>query len=135
MNKEEPWPVGRNNHAAVCLWNGPQLLVTGGLDENMKVIDDTWILNFQTGRWREVIPHSSHYCILRDNNIYNLQTSVPIQLLCVSFKFRVGLAKLCKHSNFNLAGQYSRSGKVLSQRYFILSFSRYNGGHFIWWMP
>ena len=47
----------RDSHAAVCLWNGggdhPQLLVTGGEDEN-NLIRDAWILDLQAGRWREV---------------------------------------------------------------------------------
>ena len=50
----------RNDHAAVCLWNGvdyPQLLVIGGLDENVKVLNDAWILNLQTRRWKEVRNH------------------------------------------------------------------------------
>ena len=49
--------MGRSGHAAVCLWNGgdhPQLLVTGGRDENDKVLSDAWLLDLQAGRWREV---------------------------------------------------------------------------------
>ncbi len=52
--------MGRIYHAAVCLWNGgdrydhPQLLITGGRDENDKVLSDAWILDLQAGRWREV---------------------------------------------------------------------------------
>ena len=52
----EPWPVGRSRHAATCLGYGddPQLLVTGGTDKDNKVLGDTWILDLQDGRWREV---------------------------------------------------------------------------------
>ena len=49
--------MARSCHAAVCLWYGgdhSQLLVTGGWDKNFKVLSDTWILNLQAGRWREV---------------------------------------------------------------------------------
>ena len=52
----EPCPVGRDSHAAVCLDYGdhPQLLVTGGRGGGNKVLSDAWILNVQSGRWREV---------------------------------------------------------------------------------
>ena len=52
----ETWPVGRCEHAATCLGYGsqPQLLVTGGRDRNDKVLCDIWLLNVQSGRWREV---------------------------------------------------------------------------------
>ena len=51
----EPCPVARNGHAAVCLDYGgdhPQLLVTGG--KGNKVLSDIWMLDVQSGRWREV---------------------------------------------------------------------------------
>ena len=52
----EPRPVGRDGHAAVCLDYGdhPQLLVTGGKSRGNKVLNDTWMLDTQSGRWREV---------------------------------------------------------------------------------
>ena len=48
--------MGRSGHAAVCLdyENHPQLLVTGGWRGGNKVLGDAWILNVQSGRWREV---------------------------------------------------------------------------------
>ena len=51
------WPVERSGHAATCLNYGddhPQLLVTGGLDKNLKTLNDAWMLDINTGRWREV---------------------------------------------------------------------------------
>ena len=54
---EGPYPVGRQRHTAVSLWNGgdhPQLLVTGGTDENDKVLSDTWLLDLHARRWKEV---------------------------------------------------------------------------------
>ena len=51
------WPVERSYHAATCLNYGddhPQLLVTGGLDKKNKTISDGWVLDINTGRWREV---------------------------------------------------------------------------------
>ena len=47
----------RTRHAACCLNFGddlPQLLVTGGVDENLKTLSDAWLLDINTGRWREV---------------------------------------------------------------------------------
>ena len=53
----EPCPVGRSQHDAVCLGYGggcPHLLVTGGLDNDHTVLSEAWMLNLQSGRWREV---------------------------------------------------------------------------------
>ena len=53
----EPCPVERSAHAAVCLGYGEdhsQLLVTGGLDAGNKVLSDAWMLDVQSGKWREV---------------------------------------------------------------------------------
>ena len=53
----EPCPVARDGHAAVCLNYGgdhPQLLVTGGRGADGKVLNDAWMLDVQSGRWREV---------------------------------------------------------------------------------
>ena len=52
-----PWPAERDSHAACCLNYGqdhPQVLVTGGQDKNDNAINDMWILDVQSGRWREV---------------------------------------------------------------------------------
>ena len=52
-----PWPAGRDSHAACCLNYGqddPQVLVTGGVDENLNVLNDMWILDIKSGKWREV---------------------------------------------------------------------------------
>ena len=52
-----PWPVERAGHAACCLNYGeehPQLLVTGGCDNNDTTLRDAWILDVKSGRWREV---------------------------------------------------------------------------------
>ena len=52
-----PWPAERDTHAACCLNYGqdhPQVLVTGGKNKNGNTIDDMWILDVQSGRWREV---------------------------------------------------------------------------------
>ena len=51
----ESCPKERLSHAAVCLGYGgdhPQLLVTGGFDG--RVMSDVWLLDVQSGRWREV---------------------------------------------------------------------------------
>ena len=57
IQEEETCPVGRLSHAAVCLGYGgdhPQLLITGGLDVDNKVLSDSWILDLQSGRWSKV---------------------------------------------------------------------------------
>ena len=52
----KPRPVGRLGHAAVCVDYGdhPQLLVIGGLGSGNKVLSEGWLLDVQSGRWREV---------------------------------------------------------------------------------
>ena len=53
----EPCPVERAGHAAVCLGYGgdhPQLLITGGQGAGDKILKDAWILDMQSGKWREV---------------------------------------------------------------------------------
>ena len=54
----ESCPEKRHSHAAVCLGYGgdhPQLLVTGGDGSSFgDVLSDMWLLDVQSGRWREV---------------------------------------------------------------------------------
>ena len=45
----------RNSHAAVCIEHGPQLVISGGLDAGDKVLNDVWIMDVQSGRWKKVI--------------------------------------------------------------------------------
>ena len=51
-----PKPVGRSGHAAVCLESaeGSSLLITGGKDKDNNVLDDIWVLDLQSDRWKEV---------------------------------------------------------------------------------
>ena len=59
----EPWPPGRCNHAACCLgYAGDHihLLVTGGVDRDNKLLNDTWLFNMSSKKWREV-RHNSYY--------------------------------------------------------------------------
>ena len=47
----------RAGHAAVCLDYGgdrPQLVVTGGRDASNNVLNDMWIMDVQSGMWKEV---------------------------------------------------------------------------------
>ena len=56
-------PQEREYHAACCLNFGssrPQLLVSGGVGGDNKVLGDAWILDVHAGRWREV---SSDTCV------------------------------------------------------------------------
>ena len=53
----EPWPVGRASHRACCLNYGgenPQLLVSGGRDNDKKTLGDMWILDVESGKWKMV---------------------------------------------------------------------------------
>ena len=53
----EPCPVARSGHAAVCLGYGgdhPYILVIGGLDVNKTDLCDAWMLDLQSGKWKEV---------------------------------------------------------------------------------
>ncbi len=53
----ESWPVGRSLHAACCLNYGqdhPQLLVYGGVDNDVNTLGDMWIIDVDTGKWAEV---------------------------------------------------------------------------------
>ena len=53
----ESRPKGRDQHAAVCLGYGgdhPQLLVFGGEGSDGDDLSDVWLLDVQSGRWREV---------------------------------------------------------------------------------
>ena len=52
-----PWPVERASHAACCLNYGEehsQLLVTGGKGNYTTTLQDAWILDVNSGRWKEV---------------------------------------------------------------------------------
>ena len=62
------WPVERSSHAATCLNYGddhPQLLVTGGLDKKGKTLSDAWLLDINTGRWREVSEVEGCVCVTK----------------------------------------------------------------------
>ena len=49
--------MGRSSHAACCLNYGddqPVLLMTCGVDDNDNTLTDAWLLDVNSGRWREV---------------------------------------------------------------------------------
>ena len=51
-------PTTRTLHAAACIEHGgdrPQLVITGGQDTSNKVLNDVWIMDVQSGRWKKVI--------------------------------------------------------------------------------
>ena len=51
-------PTVRSSHAAVCIehgGDGPQLVISGGLDAGDKALNDVWIMDVQSGRWKKVI--------------------------------------------------------------------------------
>ena len=48
----------RSGHSAVCIEHGgdrPQLVISGGLGADYKVLNDVWIMDVQSGRWNEVV--------------------------------------------------------------------------------
>lgn len=45
--------MGRTGRTAACI-NNAQLLVTGGLDKDMKTLGDVWLFDLHTWRWKEV---------------------------------------------------------------------------------
>ena len=48
----------RTRHTAACIEYGgdrPQLVITGGLDAGNEVLNDVWIMDVQSGRWKKVI--------------------------------------------------------------------------------
>ena len=50
--------MGRMGHAACCINYGeqhPQLLVTGGLDNDDKTLTDAWLLDVDSGTWKKVL--------------------------------------------------------------------------------
>ena len=47
----------RLSHVTVCLDYGgdrPQLVVTGGHDASSNVLNDVWLMDVQSGMWKEV---------------------------------------------------------------------------------
>ena len=53
----EPWPIGRFSHAACCLnydEDHPKLLVSGGVSDELEVLEDMWLLDVDSGKWTEV---------------------------------------------------------------------------------
>ena len=53
----EPRPVGRSTHAACCFnqyEEHPKLLISGGVDEDKKMLGDMWILDVDHCKWTEV---------------------------------------------------------------------------------
>ena len=62
----EPCPARRRDHAAVCLNYGgdrPQVFVSGGWS-GKKTLKDGWILDMQSGRWREVSTLLTYLCTI-----------------------------------------------------------------------
>ena len=55
MDPTIPWPVGRDDHSA-CVKNGtcPLLLSIGGVSNQFNTLGDLWILDIDSGRWKQV---------------------------------------------------------------------------------
>ena len=50
----EPWPVGRGAHAACCLDEHPQLLISGGMDKYEETLCDSWLFYVASRKWKKV---------------------------------------------------------------------------------
>ena len=78
---EGPSPVPRSNHAAACLWNGmghPQLLISGGWDYDCDVVyGDTWIVDLQTGKWKEVGSDLKVFMLAGLKSCHTWQVHIP----------------------------------------------------------
>ena len=60
--------MGRSWHAACCLNYGeehPQLLVSGGWNNDDNTLSDLWVLDVEAGTWKEV------RVVYNSNNILN----------------------------------------------------------------
>ena len=85
--KEAPWPVRRDSHAACCLNYGeenPQLLITGGVDNNGNSLQDAWVLDVKSGTWREVRIYVSMFQLLESAVCRPLYFSIIISLSSLS---------------------------------------------------
>ena len=87
IKEGETCPVVRSEHAAVCLGYGgdhPQLLVTGGIGGDNKVLSDVWILDIQSRRWREVRLCSMFSTLLKAIHTCRLQYRLSMEVCTFS---------------------------------------------------
>lgn len=74
-------PVERDCHAAVCLGfnsDHPQLFVTGGLGRNDQTLNDGWILDLKSAKWREVSSSLAYSALLTE---YSIRLALPRSLM------------------------------------------------------
>ena len=60
----------RKYHAAVCIEHGgdrPQLVITGGLGAGDKVLNDVWIMDIKSGRWKKVITYLGYLLFIMNS--------------------------------------------------------------------
>ena len=53
----DQWPEARDDHATCCLNYGedhPMILVSGGRTKGLKILENLWILDVDSGKWTEV---------------------------------------------------------------------------------
>ena len=135
----QPCPVARCDHAAVCLDYGgdhPQLLVIGGRDAGLKVLNDAWMLDVQSGRWREV----RVYACRLDGVVCS---TIPLDEMhwchnvhgCMLFECE-GMKGWMSTMLVYCAGQCSKPPvKMLPQCCCLQSQCRIDRGHHIWGVP
>jgi len=80
VQEESEKPLNREYHAACCIAGPltgeehPLLMVIGGRRDDMRIVDDVWILDVDAGVWTEVgtctTKNFVHKCMLHITFIY-----------------------------------------------------------------
>ena len=81
----EPWPAGRSRYAACCLgYAGDHinLLVTGGIGRGDKPLNDTWLFNLSSKKWKEARRYYQHA-------IYGVCVLSHVQILYTVFLLKI----------------------------------------------
>ena len=100
------WPVERDTHAACSLNYGeehPQLLVTGGVDKDGNTLQDAWILDVNSGRWREV---SGDECVTGSTESVVQTRSISFKLCCCK------TTKLTNHRNLDVCTNFQNDVRI-----------------------
>ena len=98
--------MGRSDYASVCLDYGgasPQVLVTGGHDNDGNVLNDIWILDILSGCWKKVSNLWQHLVSLEMVNLGDLGVPyfVGIELIDLSV-LRILTPRMCQLVQVNV---------------------------------
>ena len=97
------WPVGRCDHAAVCILGhigrqaGPLLLIAGGIDNSNQILRDCWIFAIDTAKWMKVEELKSmnyHVLCMYHDKSCKMDNKISKQHLCVFTVYRLKLQHL-----------------------------------------